>query len=469
MTDTILVIDDEADIREVLSGIFEDEGYRVLKAAHSEQAFHLIEKEQPDLIVLDIWLENSDLDGVGILKQLKKEKSSAHYNIPVLMISGHGNIEMAVKAMKIGAYDFIEKPFKIEHILLTAERALKQHHLLKENTDLKHKVYKDTDEYKTKSPALQALIKRIQDDFSSDARVMVLGEIGTGKSKLARYIHQTSLRCDAPLYVVQAQSIDKDDIKNWFNNKDYAQSTIIIERIERLEKTLQTTLLKELSETQSSNAPRLICTTSNALQNAIKNQEFSSALSDRLAVLTYETPSLRDRIEDFPEMMASFASNICLPMNLPVPTFSSDAILFLQNHQWKGNIAQLKCLIELVALGHALGKNPLTPITAKELSKPLSNTQTSEDNSVIAPITNVPQASVDTETLNQWLDLSLRDARENFETFYLSQLLNKFHGNISQMASHIDMERTALHRKLKSMDIRYNNSHPQKTEERQAG
>ena len=464
MTDKILVIDDEADIRDVLADIFEDEGYKVLKAAHSEQAFHIIEKEKPNLIVLDIWLENSDLDGIGILKHLKKDNCT-HRNIPVLMISGHGNIEMAVKAMKIGAHDFIEKPFKIDHILLTAQRALEQHHLRQENSDLKHKVYNDVDEYKTKAPALQALIKKIQEEATSDARVMVKGEIGTGKSKLARYIHQISTRNNDPLYVHTAQTVTEDNIHEWFTHSDYVDATILIEQIERLAKPMQFKLLKHLSEPSNTGVPRIICTTSNALQAAIERQEFSSALNDRIAILKYTIPSLSQRIEDFPDMIQAFAKNICQPMNVPVPTFSSDAVLYLQDYDWVGNITQLKCLVELVALGHALGQNPFTPITAREMSAPLNKQQLHGQ-----PITSItPNDSAEVNAISQWLDLPLRDARENFEKLYLSQLLNKFRGNISQMANHIDMERTALHRKLKSMDIKYNDTTHNKMTERQTG
>jgi two-component system nitrogen regulation response regulator NtrX len=466
MTSKILVIDDEADIRDVLADIFADEGYSVLKAAHSEQAFHIIEKEEPDLIVLDIWLENSDLDGIGILKHLKKDKSN-HNKIPVLMISGHGNIEMAVRAMKIGAYDFIEKQFKIDHILLTAQRALEQHHLIKENSSLKHKVYRDTDDYNTKSPALNALLKTVQDDSMSEARVLIKGEIGTGKSKLARYIHQISNRSDSPLFTIKGNEVTKETVEEWFIDNRFNDCTILIEQIEMLQKPFQTQLLKFLSEGNAKSIPRFICTSSNALKSAIEKQEFSSALYDRLAILKYVLPNLKNRMEDFSGMIETFSCNICQPMNVVIPTFSSDAVLYLQNQAWPGNITQLKCLVELTALNHALGETPLKPIGAKEISHPFDALPHSPENHLnLIHATNNVHGDNNSQ-ITAWLDLPLRDARENFEILYLSHLLKRFRGNISQMAGHIDMERTALHRKLKSLDIKYNDVPHSKNMERQ--
>lgn len=462
MTHKILIIDDEADIREVLADIFQDEGYAVFKAAHSEQAFAQVKKEKPDLIVLDIWLENSDMDGMEILKELGKDKENS---CPVLMISGHGNIEMAVKAMKLGAYDFIEKPFKIDHMLLTVERALEQSHLRRENAALKNKVGLSSATYKTQSPHMQAVMKAASDIAGTDARVMILGESGSGKSRLASYIHQQSHRHQGNMKAFLAQDLRPADINDIFADETLFKTTVLFEQIHGMDKQTQLALLAVLNkQTPPDKMPRLITTALVNISSMVEDGGFSSALYNRLAVEKLVLPSLDQRTEDIPDFIESFSKSICSELNITPPVFSSEAIIAIQNARWPANIRQLKAAIEWLIICHSQTATPniSRTITAKDLAFILSNNHHSDTvphasngqaNGNASPAVNAADDSG--AIFGEWLDMPLRDAREAFEKKYLGLLLKRFNGNISQMASHIDMERTALHRKLKTMDLRH--------------
>lgn len=477
MTQTVLIIDDEADIRDVVADILEDEGYGVLKAAHSEQAFAVLGKHSVDLIILDIWLENSDMDGIEILKVMKTQKSGYH-NIPVLMISGHGNVEMAVNAMKIGAYDFIEKPFKIEHMLLTVARALEQGQLKRENMTLKDRAGIGEDAYKTKSPALQATIKSIAEQTLSDARVLITGNIGTGKSKFARYLHSISPRARHPFHRFSASKITADTIERLFHDDRYKNATVLIERTEAMPETVQGLVLKQLSVANGSteNAPRILCTATPAISDLLAAGKFSSALYDRIGIVKYNLPDLNDRVEDLPDLAQEFADSLCKDMDHPSITFGADSILLLQERIWPGNIRQLKCTIEWVILNHILAGQGMRPVSARDISGILGTQQQHSSIENGSPSRNPsPSAGdisgnyTDGNHMDLWLDHPLRCAREQFEREYLVSLLKRFRGNISQMSKHVDMERTALHRKLKSMDISYDTVIANNRTERKAG
>lgn len=462
MTHKILIIDDEADIRDVLADIFQDEGYSVFKAAHSEQAFAYVEKERPDLIVLDIWLENSDMDGMEILKELNKNTDNF---CPVLMISGHGNIEMAVKAMKFGAYDFIEKPFKIDHMLLTVERALEQNLLKRENAALKSKSETASGYYKTQSPKMAALLKAIDETAATDARILILGERGSGKSRLARYIHQNSQRSRNSFASHFGCDLSANDIGDLFTDDNLKSGTVFIEQIQTMDKPAQIALLAVLNKTNSHQTPRLITTALSNIHELIEEGRFSSALYNRLSVMEFSLPALDQRAEDFPAFIHDFSKAICQELNIPQPAFSSDAIIAIQNFKWAGNIRQLKSAIEWLIICHAMTEQRTASpiITAKDLFFIISETGqvAKSEPSAGSPVKAVEISGF--RDLGNWLDMPLRDAREAFEKKYLSMLLKRFNGNISQMAAHIDMERTALHRKLKIMDLRLEETGHDKT------
>ena len=444
MKKTILIIDDEADIRNLLADIFMDEDYNVLKAAHSEQAFSLIRDNDIDLIVLDIWLENSDKDGVEILKTLKKSDRS---NIPVLMISGHGNIEMAVNAMKMGAFDFIEKPFKIDHILMTVSRALNQKELQDENARLKNThVLPSLNEKQYKSIAMVTLIKDIKANAESDARVVVFGDIGVGKSRLAEIIHRSSKRAKHTLSYFQCETLSDSDFNDKMKN---IAGTIILEQIEKLSQKSQQALLSFIVANPT---VRIISTTSHLIHKMIEGGEFSSALFDRLAVLKFKIPSLNNRREDIPAIIQNTADNFSKNLNIQALTFSQEAIAFLQSYNWTANVMELKLTIEWVILQSYLKYTvPYEAITIDVADIQVCLSEHNQD--MAAPHHNTNTLAGD--FWDHFNTLSLKNARELFETLYLQNHLNVNEGNISNMASAIDMERTALHRKLKTLGIYY--------------
>lgn len=446
MSKSVLIIDDEADIRDLLSDIFTDEGYMTYKAAHSEQALSFIKSESIDLIILDIWLENSDMDGVEILRHLKK---TDYKDIPILMISGHGNVEMAVDAMKMGAFDFIEKPFKIDYILLTAERALEQKQLKAENNELKSNTPRQEIEHVYKSPAMISLFKDIENNIESDARVLITGETGTGKSKIARMIFDSSLRSDAIINTIHASILTEHNLDQYLSDTN---ATIVLEQVEKLPVKTQSALLQKLL---SPDTARIISTST-----FYDTSDFSKALYDRLSVIHYHMPSLSQRVEDIPVLAQEFLKKIALELSIPLPSLSNESIDILKGCKWKSNIHQLKIAIEWIILQKLEGNNesnqPIHILPSDMGILSLENHTIHEVVEIENARTTTPEKS---QTLMQgYLSMTLKEARENFEKSYLREILNLHQGNISKMAEIIDMDRTALYRKLKTMNITYSDS-----------
>ncbi len=442
MSQTILIIDDEADIRDILADIFIDEGYNVLKAAHSEQALSLITNNKIDLIVLDIWLDNSDMDGVQILKHLK---SGAHKNIPILMISGHGNVEMAVNAMKMGAFDFIEKPFKIDHILLTVNRALEQKSLKEENTRLRdHGGTMDIIHHKYKSVVMGALIKSIEDNADSDARILITGEKGTGKSYVGRLIHSVSRRSKNYLDTINCYDVNFERIEKSLS--EHPNGTLILENIETLDLNAQSNLLNLLNKNTCS--CRIIATCDVDMSHIVNDKKFSSSLYDRLAILKYTAPSLKNRRDDIDILVTEFITSICLELHIDRPSLSKKVYDLLRRYTWPGNIRQLKVAIEWIVINSYFNSDEET------LN---SNIQFLLQENILNDSNVVPYKKHTTQQESQQnlYDYPLKTAREMFEKNYLINMLEKYDGNIAKIAEHIDMERTALYRKLKSMNITY--------------
>lgn len=432
MSQTILIIDDEEDIRDLLGDIFVDEGFHILKAAHSEQALSLIKNNNIDLMVLDIWLDNSDMDGIQILKHLKSQNKFK--DIPVLMISGHGNVEMAVNAMKIGAFDFIEKPFKIDHILLTVQRALEQKNLKEENFRLKETSDFGALKHQYKSQSMLNLIKSVNDQADSDARSMIIGAHGTGKTRLAKAIHDISKRANHAIKFLEAFTLTIPMLDDELSHNPHG--TIVIENIHRIDKLQQTELLNYLSRIQ--HGCRIICTADDDITNLIKSQKFSSALYDRLAIIKFNIPQLKNRPEDIAILIDEFISVYqkefgCIIRNDFLP------IEKLKNLAWKGNVKQLKTAVEWMVFC----QNCEVP---SEVSYQLPFIDKSNQTSV------TDSADIFFEEM---FTLTLKEARDRFEYKYLTFILEKFEGNIAKVASFIDMDRTALHRKLKSMNLTF--------------
>jgi len=430
MTQTILIIDDEADIRDLLADIFADEGYHVIKAAHSEQALSVLCDHAVDLIVLDIWLDNSDMDGMQILKYLKKQE--AMQNIPVLMISGHGNIEMAVNAMKVGAFDFVEKPFQIDHILLTVKRALEQKSLHEENMRLRQaegnsslhplQAYKST--------AMVNFLKVIEEHSPSDARIMIQGDRGTGKTHWAKIIHKKSPRHHHKCILMNAYTAKPEAIDTAL--QDAGQGTLVIENIEFLAAEAQSALLSSLAKNGLS--CRLLTTCGASLPEKIAQGDFSSALYDRLSIVTVAVPCLAQRLDDLEILIQNFSHHLCNEFHHSPMTLCPDTVQMLKHRPWPGNVRQLKTAVEWHCMAMLFDDQTLSVMSGNN-----DNNVPSVQPSQAAPYTNY----------------SLKQARELFEKDYLNDILHRYDGNIAKVADYIEMERTALYRKLKSLDLSY--------------
>ncbi len=434
MTQTILIIDDEADIRNILADIFQDEGYNILKAAHSEQAFSIIQDHQIDLIVLDIWLDNSDMDGVQILKTLKKKLQTN--NIPVLMISGHGNIEMAVNAMKLGAFDFIEKPFKIDHILLTVQRALDQKELRDENARLKNRdsaTPSSANVAQYKSPVMTTLMKTIIENKASEARVLIRGAVGTGKTHIAKIIHTHSPRHHHGCLTVNGYRLFPSKLDEAIDKIKHG--TLIIENIEGCTADTQSALLAKL--TSKDNAPycRFIATASDAIEDYLSDGRLSSALYDRLSVTAYDIPKLAQRREDIDDLITHFAKTTCDEFHCAPVALDNHMLNDLKARAWPGNIRHLKTAVELVVIEKLLNND------AHDMPQ--------------LPVDNVV-AYAKAQGGNGYTGMPLKEAREQFERDYLEKIMIQFSGNIAKIADYIEMERTALYRKLKALGLSNN-------------
>ncbi|MEO0343393.1 MAG: sigma-54 dependent transcriptional regulator [Pseudomonadota bacterium] len=445
---TILIVDDEQDIRDLISDILQDEGYATQKAAESDTAFEVITKSPPDLIILDIWLKDSRLDGIEILKAVKRDNPG----IPIVIISGHGNIELAVAAIKQGAYDFIEKPFNIDQLLVVISRAMEASKLRRENAALRQKDVTNT-ELVGSSSVIRATKQQLERVARTNGRIMLTGPSGCGKEVAARYIHSFSNRADQPFVSVNCATISGDKFEDiLFGNPqsdtggekgllEQADGGVIyFDEVADMPSSAQSKILRVLvdqSFRRSSGEKtrvdlRVIASTNKNLEEEIAAGRFREDLYHRLNVVPIEVPPLESRLEDIPELIEFFQIGLQADQGLKKRVFSEDALVVLQTMPWPGNVRQLKNLVErLLILG-----NPDDEITADEL-----------------PGTSKPKATDDKILPMHFASMSLRDARELFERGYLTTQIGRFGGNISKTASFIGMERSALHRKLKTLGL----------------
>lgn len=398
----ILIVDDEKDIRFLLSEILGDEGYAVAEAAHSEAAFAAIAANgMPDLVILDIWLENSDRDGMEILADLKKRSR----NTPVLMISGHGNIEMAVKAIKLGAYDFIEKPFNTDRLLNLVRRAL-------ESSSLRRNTSAGSLFLVTSGPEMQTVQKTAAKAATGETRVLITGAWGAGRTHLARWIHQESPRNSKPFVTLACERADTADINDAFTKA--GEGTIVFEDVQMLSPESQTLLLGRLNAKPDA---RILATSS-------PNPKILPDLFERLSVTTIALPNLDDRKSDIPELALALLGDGF--------TIAEDAGMALKRRAWPGQVAELRALIGMAQIRMALENT-------KELKAAHLDTGAA------------PAAQSGEAAPAEWLATDLRTAREAFERWYFDHLMDKFDGNVSKVADFAGMDRTALHRKLKSL------------------
>lgn len=455
MAADILIVDDEVDIRELVAGILQDEGYSTRTARDSDEAISAVTTRRPSLVFLDIWLQGSKLDGLQLLDAVKNE----HTDLPVVMISGHGNIETAVSAIKRGAYDFIEKPFKADRLVLIAERAL-------ENSRLKREVK----ELKQWSPLPSSLIghsssinqlrQTIDKVAPTNSRILIVGPSGAGKELAARSIHALSGRAKGPFVVINAAAITPENMEPELfgveaSNGSQARKpgaleeadggTLFIDEIADMPRETQNKILRVLVDQtftrvggtkKTSVDVRIISSTARNLEAEIATGKFREDLFHRLSVVPIRVPPLAERREDIPVLIDHFMDHISHTTGLPKRKIGEDAVAVLQSHDWPGNVRQLRNNVERLMI--LAGGDADAVISASMLPQEVG-----------AMVPAMPNGGGG----EQLMGLPLRDAREVFEREYLLAQISRFGGNISRTAEFVGMERSALHRKLKALGI----------------
>ena len=454
MAQDILIVDDEADIRNIVSGILSDEGYLTRTAKNSDEALAAIEARRPHLAFLDIWLQGSRLDGLQLLQVVKE----AHPALPVVMISGHGNIETAVSAIKMGAYDFIEKPFKADRLVLVAERALEASRLKREVNDLRMRTGA-VSRIVGNSSATNQLRQVIERVAPANSRVLVTGAPGSGKELVARSIHEASPRAAAPFVVINSATITPEMMevelfgvegKDGRNRKVGALEeahggTLYLDEIADMPKETQGKILRVLVDqnfqrvggaTRVHVDVRIISSSSRDLPRLIAEGALREDLFHRLCVVPIRVPSLSEHREDIPALIDFFMEQVSNSTGMPRRRIAEDAMAVLLSHDWPGNIRQLRNNVERLMI-----------LAAGDSDAEITSDMLPSEVGALVPAT--PNGSGGEKLMS----LSLRDAREVFEREYLVAQISRFGGNISRTAEFIGMERSALHRKLKSLGI----------------
>ena len=446
----ILIVDDERDIRELISDILEDEGFTTRLAGNSDECMASVSQEPPALMILDIWLKDSNMDGIDILKTVKRD----YPDVPVVIISGHGNIEIAVAAIKQGAYDFIEKPFNIDQLLVVIRRGMETSRLRRENIALKRRGAEPSDML-GESPAFRTLVSQLDKVTKSNGRVMLSGPAGSGKELAARYIHANSNRSEGPFVCVSCASIESDRMEEVLFGRETDErgiepglleeangGVIYFDEVADMPVGTQSKILRVLVDQTFLRVGgsdkvqvdlRVVSSTSRDLEAEISAERFRRELFHRLNVVPIAVPSLEERREDIPDLAAHFIETLNREQGLPQRALSSEASALLQTMSWPGNVRQLRNVIERVLI---LGEGS-DEIEARELP---GETQPTEDEGRV-----VLSGTIAT--------MPLREAREAFEREYLLTQINRFGGNISRTAEFVGMERSALHRKLKSLGV----------------
>ena len=448
----ILVVDDEADIRELVSGVLEDEGYAVRTAADSSSALEAIEDRRPSLVLLDVWLQGSKLDGLQLLEQVKRRDPT----LPVIMISGHGNLDTAVAAIREGAVDFIEKPFQADKLLHLVARATETDRLRRENAELRLAVGGE-ETLSGSSVAINTVRATLKRVAPTGSRVMITGPAGVGKELAARMIHAWSPRANSPFIVVSAAMMSPDRVEEELFGTEHDGlprpglleqahgGTLFLDEIADMPLTTQGKILRVLTD-QSYNRiggqrpvkvdVRVLSATSRDLAEEITAGRFREDLYYRLNVVPVKLPSLQERREDIPELVGHFMARYAGERRMAVPEMSKDALAALQAHDWPGNVRQLRNIIErtlILAPGDRVDCIEVDLLPAEVLDS---------------------QGTIGVSSSSMAIMGSpLREARESFEREYLKIQIRRFSGNISRTASFIGMERSALHRKLKALGL----------------
>ena len=454
MASDILIVDDEEDIRELVAGILSDEGHETRTAHDADSALAAIAHRVPRLVFLDIWMQGSRLDGLQLLDEIKK----LHPELPVVMISGHGNIETAVSAIRRGAYDFIEKPFKTDRLILICERALETSKLRRELSDLK-KRSGETFDLIGMSAAMSQLRQTIERVAPTNSRIMMIGPSGSGKELVARAIHALSSRKNGPFVTVSAASITPERMEiELFGTEangggqrkvgaleEAHRGILYIDEVADMPRETQGKILRVLIDQQFERVGgsqrvkvdvRIISSTAQNVETLTRQGRFREDLYHRLAVVPVVVPGLSERREDIPYLVDHFMRQVATQAGIRMRRIGDDALAVLQAHNWPGNVRQLKNNIERLMI-LARGDDVDSPITADLLPQEIGDV--------------MPRAPNQSD--QHIMALPLREARELFEKEYLIAQINRFGGNISRTAEFIGMERSALHRKLKSLGV----------------
>ncbi|MGD9638432.1 MAG: sigma-54-dependent transcriptional regulator [Alphaproteobacteria bacterium] len=456
MSKNILIVDDEDDIRMLIGGILSDEGYTIREANNSETAFEALRTKRPDIVILDIWLEGSKLDGLDILSEINKE----YPYLPVVMISGHGNIETAVAAIKKGAYDYIEKPFKSDRLLLIVERAIENANLKRENIELKQRFSPDEDLIGF-SAIINAVRKNIELVAPTNSRVLITGEQGSGKEVAARLIHKLSRRKNNPFVVINCAGMhpermelelfgkeksdnDISDAKTGFFEQAHG-GTLLLDEVADMPIETQGKIVRVLQEQTFFRVGgnkkievdvRVIATSNRNLQEAIRNNKFREDLFYRLNVVPIKMPSLKERKDDIPKLAEYFMRKSNNIANENIKTFAEDALMAMQSYDWPGNVRQLKNIIDWILI----------------MSSEVSGNQITI-NMLPSEIYSAAPKVFSWDKKSEIMSLPIREARDMFEKEYLLAKLARCGDNISETARQVEMERSALHRKLKMLGI----------------
>ena len=454
MASDILIVDDEADIRELVAGILDDEGVSTRTARDSDTALAEVANRRPHLVFLDIWLQGSKLDGLQLLEQIKKDNPE----LPVVMISGHGNIETAVAAIKRGAYDFIEKPFKSDRLILVATRALETSRLKREVRELKQ-LAPTASTLTGHSPCMNQLRQTIERAAKANSRILIVGPSGAGKELAARTLHHASTRAEGPFVVINAAAITPERMEEELFGVEHGNGeqrkvgaleeahggTLFVDEIGDPPRETQNKILRVLVDQTFQRVGgtgkvqvdvRIISSTARNLEEEIAAGHFREDLYHRLSVVPIRVPALSERREDIPELIDYFMEQISAGSGLPKRQIGQDAMAVLQSHVWPGNVRQLRNNVERVMILAAGG--PEVIITADMLPQDVGSM--------------VP-AMPTSNNGEHIMGLPLREAREVFERDYLIAQISRFSGNISRTAEFVGMERSALHRKLKALGI----------------
>ncbi|MBR0653805.1 nitrogen assimilation response regulator NtrX [Plastoroseomonas arctica] len=457
MAHEILIVDDEPDIRALVEGILSDEGYQTRQAANSDTALAAFRARRPALVVLDVWLQNSRLDGLGILEAMIREEPA----LPVVMISGHGNIETAVQAIQNGAYDFIEKPFKSDRLLLIVSRALEAARLRRENSELRLRAGAETDLVGVSQSIIQ-LRGSIEKVAPTGSRVLITGPAGAGKEVAARMIHARSKRADGPFVALNCATLNPARFEEELFGVEAGQDagaqprragvlerahngTLLLDEVADMPLETQGKIVRALQEqgferiggaTRVKVDVRVIATSNRDLQAEIAQGRFREDLFYRLAVVPLRVSALRDRREDVPTLARYFVARSAESSGVPAREIAEDALAAMQAYDWPGNVRELRNLIDWLLI---MAPGGVSDAIRAEMLPPQVG--------AAAP------AVLKLDRSSEIMTLPLREARELFERQYLEAQLMRFGGNISRTANFVGMERSALHRKLKFLGV----------------